>query len=322
MKAIIVGKCGGPEELRLQDAPDPVPNKGEVVVRIEACGVNFIDIYHRTGLYPMPLPFIPGSEAAGVVETVGPEVTEVKTGDRVAYAMAPGAYAEKQAVAAWKLAAIPQFLNARDAAAAMLQGMTVHYLVKDSYAIKPGDRVLIHAAAGGVGALLVRAAKHLGAFVIGTVSNEEKAAIAREAGADHVIFYTKQDFASETKRITDGAGVHAVYDSVGQTTFERSLDCLRPRGILVLFGQSSGSVTPFDPGILAKKGSLFLTRPTLSHYTANRAELLERSGELFEWILKGVLKIRIDHTFPLAAAGDAHRRLESRASAGKILLLP
>jgi NADPH2:quinone reductase len=322
MKAIVVGKFGGPEELQLQDVPDPIPQKGEALVRIEACGVNFIDIYHRTGLYPMPLPFTPGSEAAGVVEAVGPDVTEVKPGDRVACAMAPGAYAEKQNVPVWKLVSIPEFLSTQNAAAAMLQGMTVHYLAKGSYTVKPGDRVLIHAAAGGVGALLVRAAKHLGAFVIGTVSNEQKAAIAREAGADHVILYTKEDFAAETKRITDGAGVHVVYDSVGQTTFDRSLDCLRPRGILVLFGQSSGPVPPFDPGILAKKGSLFLTRPTLAHYTPNRQELLERSGELFEWIRAGVLKIRIDHTFPLAQAGEAHRRLESRDSAGKILLLP
>lgn len=322
MKAIRVEKTGGPEVLQIAEVPNPVSGKGQAVVRIEAAGVNFIDIYHRIGLYPMPLPFTPGSEAAGVVESVGPEVTEVKPGERVAYAMSPGAYAEKQAVDSWKLTSVPDFLSTREAAAAMLQGMTVHYLIKGAYVLKPGDRVLVHAAAGGVGAMLVRAAKHLGAFVIGTVSTEEKAAIAKEAGADHVIFYTREDFAAETRRITNGEGVDVVYDSVGQSTFDRSLDSLRTRGTMVLFGQSSGSVPPFDPNTLNKKGSLFLTRPTLHHYTHNRQELLQRSGELFDWIRNGVLKIRIDHTFPLAQAGDAHRRLESRASAGKILLLP
>lgn len=322
MKVIRVERCGGPEVLQLRETPDPVPQKGEALVRIEVIGVNFIDVYHRTGLYPLPLPFIPGSEAAGVVEAVGSNVTEVRAGERVAYAMAPGAYAEKACVAAGKLVSLPDFLNTKDAAAILLQGLTTHYLAKGSYFIKPEDRVLIHAAAGGVGRLLVQAAKHLGAFVIGTVSTEVKAAMAKEAGADEVILYTKQDFLAETRRVTGGSGVHVVYDSVGQTTFDQSLQCLRPRGTLVLFGQSSGPVKSFNPALLASGGSLFLTRPSLAHYTATRQELLERSRELFEWMQSGVLKIRIDQTYPLAQAGQAHRRLESRASAGKILLLP
>ena len=322
MKAIRIEQHGGPEVLRYVDVPAPEPGTGEARVRLEAIGLNFIDVYHRTGLYPLKLPFIPGSEGAGVVDAVAPDVSDVRTGDRVAYAMGAGSYAEMAVLPAWRLVKLPEWINAQQAAAAMLQGMTVHYLVKGSYWIKPGDRALVHAAAGGVGRLLVQAAKHLGAFVIGTVSNDEKAALAREAGADEVILYTKQDFRDETRRITGGLGVQVVYDSVGQSTFDRSLDCLSPRGTLVLFGQSSGPVPPFNPALLAQKGSLFLTRPTLANYTATREELLQRAGEVFDWIRKGVLQLRVDSTFPLAQAGEAHRRLEGRESAGKILLSP
>ena len=299
-----------------------MPGKGEARLRLEAIGVNFIDVYHRTGLYPQNLPFTPGSEGAGVVDAVGEGVTEVRVGDRVAFAMAMGSYAEQVVVPAWRLVQIPDFLDMQKACAAMLQGMTVHYLVKGSYKIQPGDRVLAHAAAGGVGRMLVQAAKHLGAYVIGTVSTEEKAALAREAGADETILYTKQDFVEVTRKVTNGQGVHVVYDSVGQSTFEGSLNSLRPRGMLVLFGQSSGSVPPFNPGILAAKGSLFLTRPTLTHYAPNREELMERANEVFEWIHTGAITLRIDSTFPLAQAADAHRKVESRASSGKILLIP
>lgn len=322
MKAIRMDKVGGPEVLQSVDTPVPEPRKGEARVRLEAIGLNFIDVYHRTGLYAQKLPFIPGSEGAGVVDAVGEGVTEVQPGDRVAFAVGPGAYAEQVALPAWKLVKLPEWLSSQQAAAAMLQGMTVHYLVKGSYWIKPGDRALVHAAAGGVGRLLVQAAKHLGAFVIGTVGNEQKARIAREAGADEVIVYTTQDFRDETRRITNGEGVHVVYDSVGQSTFERSLDSLRPRGFLVLFGQSSGPVPPFNPTLLSQKGSLFLTRPTLAHYTATPEELMLRAQELFGWIRDKVVELRIDSTFPLAKAEEAHRHLESRASAGKILLIP
>lgn len=322
MKAIRMEQIGGPEVLQSVDTPVPEPRKGEARVRLEAIGLNFIDVYHRTGLYAQPLPFIPGSEGAGVVDAVGAEVTEVQPGDRVAFAAGPGAYAEQVVLPAWKLVKLPEWLSSQQAAAAMLQGMTVHYLVKGSYWIKPGDRALVHAAAGGVGRLLVQTCKHLGAFVIATAGNEQKAMIAREAGADEVIVYTSQDFRDETRRITKGEGVHVVYDSVGQSTFERSLDSLRLRGTMVLFGQSSGPVPPFNPTLLSQKGSLFLTRPTLGHYTATREELLQRAHELFGWIHDKVVELRIDSTFPLAKAADAHRRLESRASAGKILLTP
>lgn len=319
MKAIVVEQTGGPEVLHLKDVPDPIPQKGEVVVRHEMVGVNFIDVYHRTGLYQLPLPFTPGSEAAGTVESVGPEVTDLKSGDRVAFAMVRGAYAEKIAAPAWRLVKVPDWMSTKDAAAAMLQGLTVQYLVRGSYHIRSGDTVLIHAAAGGVGRMLVQAAKNLGAFVIGTTSTEEKAKIVKGAGADEVILYTKQDFREETKRITKGSGVHAVYDSVGKTTFEQGLDCLRPRGMMVLFGQSSGPITAFNPALLAK-ASLFMTRPTLQHYSLTREELMERTNELFEWLHTKKVTLSIDSIFPLAEAAEGHRRLESRASAGKILL--
>jgi NADPH2:quinone reductase len=322
MKAIRVEKVGGPEVLQLRDVPLPEPGKGQARIKLEIIGVNFIDVYHRTGLYPLPLPFVPGGEGAGIVDAIGPDVSEVKTGDRVAYAMGTASYAEFVVMPAWKLVKLPEWLSTENAAAVMLQGLTVHYLLRSTYEVKKGDPILIHAAAGGVGLLMVQAAKHLGAFVIGTCSTEEKAQTVREAGADQVILYTKQDFLEETKKIMRGVGVAAVYDSVGQATFERSLDCLRPRGILVLFGQSSGPVLSFNPSALAQKGSLYLTRPSLAHYMLTREELMQRTSELFDWIQSGVVKIRIDSTFPLAKVADAHRKLESRGSSGKILLTP
>jgi NADPH:quinone reductase len=322
MKAIRVEKVGGPEVLQLRDAPLPEPANGQARIKLEAIGLNFIDVYHRIGLYPLPLPFIPGGEGAGIVDAVGPDVTEVKVGDRVAYAMGSASYAEYAVMPSWKLVKLPEWLSTEDAAALMLQGLTVHYLLRSTYEVKKGDPILIHAAAGGVGLLMVQAAKHLGAFTIGTCSTEEKAQTVREAGANEVILYSKQDFLEETKRIMRGAGVAAVYDSVGQATYERSIDCLRARGILVLFGQSSGPVPAFNPSILAQKGSLYLTRPSLAHYMLTREELMQRTSELFDWIQSGVVKIRIDSTFPLAKVADAHRKLESRASSGKILLKP
>jgi NADPH:quinone reductase len=322
MKAIRVEKVGGPEVLQLRDVPEPEPGKGQVRIKLEAIGLNFIDVYHRTGLYPLPLPFVPGGEGAGIVDEIGPDVSEVKEGDRVAYAMGAASYAERAVMPAAKLVKLPEWLSTQDAAALMLQGLTVHYLLRSTYEVKKGDPILIHAAAGGVGLLMVQAAKHLGAFVIGTCSTEEKAQTVRDAGADEVILYTKQNFLEETKNIMRGVGVAAVYDSVGQATYERSLDCLRPRGILVLFGQSSGPVASFNPSILAQKGSLYLTRPSLAHYILTREELMQRTSELFDWIQSGVVKIRIDSTFPLAKVADAHRKLESRASSGKILLIP
>jgi NADPH:quinone reductase len=322
MKAIRVEKVGGPEVLQLRDVPEPEPGKGQVRIKLEAIGLNFIDVYHRTGLYPLPLPFVPGGEGAGIVDEIGPDVSEVKKGDRVAYAMGAASYAERAVMPAAKLVKLPEWLSTQDAAALMLQGLTVHYLLRSTYEVKKGDPILIHAAAGGVGLLMVQAAKHLGAFVIGTCSTEEKAQTVRDAGADEVILYTKQNFLEETKNIMRGVGVAAVYDSVGQATYERSLDCLRPRGILVLFGQSSGPVASFNPSILAQKGSLYLTRPSLAHYILTREELMQRTSELFDWIQSGVVKIRIDSTFPLAKVADAHRKLESRASSGKILLIP
>jgi len=322
MKAIVVENCGGPESLVYRDAETPAPKAGEALVKLEAVGVNFIDVYHRTGLYPLPRPFIPGMEAAGVVESVGESVSEVKAGDRVAYAMQPGAYAEYAVVPAWKLVPVPDGVTPQQAAATMLQGMTAHYLVTSVYALKAGDAALIHAAAGGVGLLLVQLAKRVGARAIGTVSTDAKAALAREAGAHEVIRYTEQDFEAETRRLTDGKGVQVVYDSVGKDTFLKSLNCLAPRGMLALFGQSSGPVAAFDPALLAQKGSLFLTRPSLAQYAATREELLWRAGELFDWIKAGELNLRIEKTFPLADAAEAHRQLEGRKTTGKVLLLP
>jgi len=322
MKAVRVHKYGGPEVLTMDDIAVPEPKAGEARVKIEAIGVNFIDIYQRTGLYPIQTPFTLGSEAAGVVDAVGPGVTEVRKGDRVAYSMVIGAYAEFAVVPAWRLVPVPVNVDAKSAACLMLQGMTAHYLTHSTYALKKGETALVHAAAGGVGLLLIQIAKQLGANVIGTVSTEAKAQLAKELGADHVILYTQSDFLAEVKKLTDNRGVHVVYDSVGQTTFDKSLDCLKPRGYLVLFGQSSGPVPPFDPGKLAAKGSLFLTRPSLAHYTLNRDELLQRADDLFNWTASGKLKLRIEKTFAMANAADAHRDLEGRKTTGKVILLP
>jgi NADPH2:quinone reductase len=316
MKAVRVHKHGGADALVIDDIPIPEPKPGETRVKIEAGGLNFIDIYQRTGLYPLQTPFTLGVEGAGVVDAVGDGVTEVKKGDRVAYAMIPGSYADYAIVPAARLAPVPANVDAKAAAALMLQGMTAHYLTHSTYALKQGDTALIHAA------LLTQVAKMLGARVIGTVSTEAKAQLAKQAGADEVILYTQQDFLPEVKKLTDGRGVEVVYDSVGATTFDKSLDCLRPRGYLVLFGQSSGPVPPFDPGKLAAKGSLFLTRPTLAHYALTRAELLQRSGDLFNWLGAGKLKLRIDKTLPLAEAAQAHRLLEGRKTTGKVILFP
>ncbi|MCA9866201.1 MAG: quinone oxidoreductase [Anaerolineae bacterium] len=320
MKAIRVHEYGAPNVLRLEEIEKPEPGPGEARVMLEAVGVNFIDTYQRSGQYKMSLPFTPGSEGAGKVDAVGPGVTEVAVGDNVAYAMQLGSYADYAVVPSWKLAPVPPGINLLTAAAIMLQGMTAHYLSHDTYPIRDSDTVLIHAAAGGVGLLLVQMAKARGARVIGTVSTEEKEMLAREAGADEIIRYTEQDFEAEVKRLTNGRGVHAVYDSVGRTTFHKSLNCLRPRGYLVLFGQSSGAVELLDPQILNQKGSLFLTRPTLAHYTLNREEILRRANDIFGWIADGRLSVRIDKTFPLAEAAEAHRYIEARQSKGKIVL--
>ena len=322
MQAIRVHAPGGPEALCLDDIPRPEPAAGEALVRLEAAGVNFIDVYQRSGLYRIPLPATLGQEGAGVVAAVGPGVSELREGDRVAYTSVLGSYAEYSVVPADRLVRLPDGVSTRDGAAAMLQGLTAHYLATSTYPLEPGDRCVVHAAAGGVGLLLVQMAKLLGAFVIGTVSTEEKARLAREAGADEVIRYTEQDFVAETRRITGGEGVEVIYDSVGRTTFERGLDLLVPRGMMVLFGQSSGPVAPLDPQLLNQKGSLFLTRPTLGHYVATRDELLARADELFGWIEAGAVKLRIEHEFALADAARAHRELEGRRTTGKVLLVP
>jgi len=322
MKAVRVHDYGGAEVLAIEDIAVPEPQAGEARVKIEAIGVNFIDIYQRTGLYPLKTPFTLGMEGAGVVDAIGENVTEVEKGERVAYAMILGSYAEYALVPAAKLVPRPANVDSQSAAALMLQGMTAHYLTHSSYALKDGETALVHAAAGGTGLLLVQIAKMRGARVIGTVSTEAKAQLAKAAGADEVILYTQSDFLTEVKKLTGGKGVHVVYDSVGATTFEKSLDCLRPRGYLVLFGQSSGPVPPLDPGKLAAKGSLFLTRPTLAHYTLDRAELLQRAGDLFGWSASGKLKLRIDKVCSLSQAADAQRLLESRKTTGKIVLVP
>ena len=320
MKRIQVVETGGPEKMQLADVPTPVPGPGQALVRIAASGVNFIDVYFRTGLYKADLPVTLGSEAAGTVEAVAPGVTEVAPGDRVAYAMARGSYAEYAAVPAAQLVKLPAHLDFPTAAAAMLQGMTAHYLTHSTFALKSGDTCLVHAAAGGAGGLIVQMAKMLGARVFGTVSTQAKAEIARSHGADEIILYTEQDFEAEVKRLTAGRGVDVVYDSVGKTTFDKSLNCLRPRGLMALFGQSSGPVPPFDPVILNAKGSLFLSRPALGHYLATREELLWRAGDVLGWLDSGKLQLRIHRTYPLADAAAAHRDLESRKTAGKLLL--
>ena len=322
MKIIYVKEPGGPEKMELAEVPKLQPGPGEALVRIAAIGVNFIDVYFRMGRYRADLPIVLGNEGAGAVESIGAGVTAVAPGDRVAWAMHRGSYAEYAAVPEALLVKIPPHVSFETAAAAMLQGMTAHYLTHSTFALKSGDTCLVHAAAGGAGGLVVQMAKMLGARVFGTVSTEEKARIAREAGADETILYTKQDFEAEVKRSTGGRGVDVVYDSVGQTTFSKSLDSLRPRGMLALFGQSSGPVPPFDPNILNGKGSLFLTRPSLAHYLLTRQELTWRAGDVLSWIDAGKLRLRIDRSYPLADAAAAHRDLESSRTAGKLLLIP
>ena len=320
MQVIRIHQTGGPEVMRVEEVPTPEPGPGQVRVRLAAAGVNFIDIYHRSGQYNMKLPLDLGREGAGTVEAVGTGVTDLKVGDRVAWAGTGGSYATHVLVSAAETVPVPDSVGFEAAAAAMLQGMTAHYLATSTYPIKSGETCLIHAAAGGVGLLLTQMAKMRGAGpIIGTTSTQEKATLARQAGADEVILYTEQDFEAETKRLTGGKGVHVVYDSVGKDTFDKSLKSLRPRGYLVLFGGSSGPVPPFDPiGLMA--GSWFLTRPTLGHYTQTREELLSRARDLFEWIGSGKLKLRIAKTYPLSQAAQAHQDLASRTTAGKLLL--
>ncbi len=321
MKAIRVHEPGGPEVLRYEEVPVPSPGPGQAQVKVEVIGLNFIDIYFRTGMYKTSLPFTPGMEAAGTVAGVAAGVTDVKVGDRVAYAPSMGAYAEYAVVPSGRLVPLPQGIDFRSAAAVMLQGMTAHYLALSTYPLKPGDTALIHAAAGGVGLLLTQIAKMRGARVFGTVSTKEKATLAREAGVDEVILYTEEDFEAEVMRLTDGKGVNVVYDSVAKTTFDKSLNCLAPRGMLVLFGQSSGPVPPVDPARLAKN-AVFLTRPGLQQYTLTRTELLQRAGDVFDWVRSGKLKVRISETLPLKEAAEAHRLLEGRRTTGKVLLIP
>jgi NADPH2:quinone reductase len=326
MKAIRIHSLGGPEVLSYEEAPDPQPGPGQALVRVEAAGLNFIDVYFRTGLYKGPaLPFVPGQEAAGTIIALGPgisEVAEVAVGDRVAYTGVQGAYAELAAVPAARLVKLPEGVTTRQGAAAMLQGMTAHYLATSTYPLRPGDVCLVHAAAGGVGQLLCQIAKLRGARVLGTTSTEEKARLARAAGADEVILYTQQDFAAEAKRLTGGRGVQVVYDGVGKATFDKSLDALAPRGMMVLFGAASGPVPPFDPAVLNAKGSLYLTRPSLFHYIASREELMQRAGDVLGWIAAGRLRLYIGRELPLAEAAEAHRALEGRRTTGKVLLIP
>jgi NADPH2:quinone reductase len=322
MKAVRIHAPGGPEALRYDDVPELTPKDGEAVVKVDAAGLNYIDVYYRTGLYKADLPITLGMEAGGTVTAVGPNVSDVKVGDKVAYTGVPGAYAQYAAVPAAQLVTLPAGLSTRQGAAAMLQGLTAHYLACSTYPLKSGDTCLVHAAAGGVGLLLCQIAKMRGARVIGTVSTQEKAKLAREAGADDVILYTTQDFEAEVKRITGGKGLQVVYDSVGKTTFDKGFNCLAPRGMMALYGQSSGPVGTFDPQILGAKGSLFLTRPSLVAYTASRQELLQRAGDVLGWIRDGKLKLRTEFEFPLKDAAEAHRALEGRRTTGKVLLIP
>src|SRR5688572_11870961 len=320
MRAIRIHETGGVEALRDERIPVPTPAPGEALVRVEVAGVNFIDTYKRSGLYKIPLPATLGEEGAGIVEAVSDGVSDVRAGDRVAWASVMGAYAEYACVRAARLVPVPENVDTRIAAAVMLQGMTAHYLATTTFPLKKGDRCLVHAAAGGVGLLLVQIAKRRGAYVIGTAGSDEKADLARKAGADEVVIYTRQDFVAEAKRLTDSHGVHVIYDSVGKTTFLPGLEAIVPRGMMVSFGQSSGAIAPMDPLLLSQKGSLFLTRPTLAHYIATREELLSRSGALFDWIDRGELDVRVGAEFPLEAVADAHRALEGRRTTGKVLL--
>jgi NADPH2:quinone reductase len=322
MKAIQIRKNGGPEVMALTELPVPEAAAGQAVVKVEAAGVNFIDVYQRNGLYSVQLPYVLGMEGSGTVSRIGSGVDTLAVGDRVAWSAAPGSYAEYVAAPVDKLVKVPEAVGFPEAAAAMLQGMTAHYLAVDTYPIKKGDTVLIHAAAGGVGQLLVQVAKRRAARVLATVSTEPKAELARKAGADHVILYSRTDFVEEVKRLTDGAGVNAVYDGVGRTTFLKSLDCLSRRGMLVSFGQASGKIEPIEPAILGAKGSLYLTRPSLFHYIADRASLERRASEVLGWIAKGELNLHIGDRIPLAEAAEAHRRLEARKTTGKVLLFP
>jgi len=322
MKAIRVARAGGAEVLELADLPAPEPGPGQVRFRVEAVGVNFIEVYQRLGLYPLAMPYTPGSEAAGVVDAIGQGVDDLKPGDRIGSTNTIGAYAEYALVPAVKAITLPPHLSTRDAAAALLQGMTAHYLALTVHPLQSGEWCLVHAAAGGVGMLLCQIAKRRGARVIGTTSTEAKAARARAAGADEVILYHEKNVAAEARRITGGVGVRVVYDSVGRSTFENSLDALAPRGMMALFGQSSGPVPSFDPQILNRKGSLFLTRPKLHDYTDTREELLARAGDVLGWVADGSLRLTIEHEFPLASAAEAHRALESRKTSGKLLLVP
>jgi len=322
MKAIRIHEFGGPEVMQYEEVPTPTPGAGQVLVKLAASGLNFIDVYQRTGLYPNDLPYGLGLEGSGTVAAVGAEVSGLREGDAVAYTGVPGSYAEYVLAPADRLVRMPDGLDVKVGAAAMLQGMTAHYLAYTTYPLKAGDTCLIHAAAGGVGLILVQMAKQCGARVIGTVSTEEKAALAREAGADEMILYTQQDFETEVKRLTDGKGVQVIYDSVAKDTFDKGLNCLAPLGYMVLYGQSSGPIPPFDPAILNAKGSLFLTRPSLFHYIADRASLEKRAGDVLGWIASGALKLRMEHTFALSDVAEAHRSLEGRKTTGKVLLIP
>lgn len=322
MKAVRIHTNGTPEVLIYEDVDMPEPGPQEVRVKLEAIGVNFIDTYHRNGLYPQTLPLIPGMEGGGTVDAVGEDVTAVHVGERVGYAMQLGAYAEYAIVPAWRLVPIPESLETTTATAVQLQGMTAHYLTHSTYAIQKGDSVLVHAAAGGMGLLLVQIAKLRGASVIGTTSTKEKAELARAHGADEIILYTETDFSEAVLNLTDGKGVHVIYDGVGQATFHKGLDCLRPRGMMALYGQASGPVGRIDPQILNQKGSLFLTRPSLGHYAATAEEINGRVSDLFRWMEEGKLTVRIDRTFPLQEAAAAHHYLEGRQTKGKLLLLP
>jgi NADPH2:quinone reductase len=322
MKAIRVHAAGGPEVLKLDEIPSPTPKTGEALVKVDAAGLNYIDVYFRTGTYKAELPLTIGMEAGGTVTAVGGNVSEVKVGDKVAYTGVAGAYAEQAVVPSSKLVVLPAGVSTKQGAAAMLQGMTAHYLACSTYPLKRDDTCLVHAAAGGVGLLLCQIAKLRGARVIGTVSTDEKAKLAREAGADETIIYTRQDFEAEVKRMTDGKGVQVVYDAVGKTTWDKSLNCLAPRGLIALYGQSSGSIGQIDPQIFNAKGSLFMTRPSLGHYTATREELQQRAGEVLGWVRDGKLKLRMEFEFPLKDAAEAHRALEGRKTTGKVLLTP
>jgi NADPH2:quinone reductase len=322
MKAIRIHAPGGPDAMRLDEVPQPAPKSGEALVKVDAAGLNYIDVYFRSGQYKAEYPLTLGLEAGGTVTAVGPNVTDVKVGDKVAYTGVPGAYAEYAVVPAARLVVLPAGVSTKQGAAAMLQGMTAHYLAASTYPLKKGDTCLVHAAAGGVGLLLCQMAKMRGARVIGTVSTDEKAKLAREAGADEVILYTRQDFEAEVKRLTNNQGLQVVYDAVGKTTWDKSLNSLAPRGMMALYGQSSGPIGTIDPGILNTKGSLFLTRPSLNHHIASRQELTQRAGEVLGWIASGALKLRMEFEFPLKDAAAAHKALEGRQTTGKVLLVP